>query len=129
MSFSIKINTKLPNSPIPYILSAAIDIFNIVGYILRFSEDNGFTVVACEDTDWRIFTANSKLVVLQYQPFPESRIIVDYTKLDDGDTRFNLYLEGISKFNNDLLDTIDDYTFSCVNVDSTIKEEDKTWEQ
>jgi hypothetical protein len=110
-------------SDIPYVLSAAIDLFSIAGYTLLFDRVSGFTIKADEDTNyWRVLLANKDNIILQYNTFTNSLLSISYKFLDDGEILFDLQVSGISKFNGDMLDTLEDYTFSCIKPKELIEE-------
>lgn len=109
---------------IPHVLSVAIDLFSVAGYILKFNRDTGFSVICdtVQNNPWGIMFADKDEIILQYSVNPHSLVDVSYQILDDGEVLFDLQLSGISSYNQDMLDVVDNYSFSCTKPKLTIKE-------
>ena len=115
MSILTHIKDQESIEKIDHNLSVAIDLFSVAGYILKFSKEHGFSVIMDDDTlDWKIKFSDKEEVILQYTTFPHSLIDISYKVLDDGAYIFDLQLSGIANYNQDILDVVNDYTFSCV---------------
>ena len=123
MSILSHIKEQENKEKIDHNLSVAIDLFSIAGYILKFSKEYGFSVIM-DDTvlDWRIMFSDKEEVILQYTSFPNSLIDISYKVLDDGAYVFDLQLSGIANYNQDILDVVNDYTFSCVKSKLVIED-------
>lgn len=109
---------------VPLSLSVAIDLFSVAGYLLKFNEECGFSVISDNviNNPWVIMFADHEEVILQYTVHPHSLVDISYSMLDDG-VHFDLQLSGIASYNQDMLDVVDGYTFTCVKSKVQIKED------